>query len=217
MEHHNTARKRLAALITAHSSDMSALSVMLGRNIAYIQQYLKRGSPKILPERERTMLAQYFAVDPVELGAPAEKTGAAALKLVPRLAIGASAGSGALNDSEALAGKIGFDPSWLKKQGLDPSFLSLIKVEGDSMAPTLLDGDDILVDASIKGRGIASRKTGAIYVLRFDDVLMVKRVTMAGKDELAIISDNPAHKSWASVKAGKVTIIGRVVWTARRI
>src|SRR3546814_4245944 len=43
------------------------------------------------------------------------------------------------------------------------------------MAPTLSDGDDILVD----GGDAAGRLRDGIYVLRMDDALMVKRVARA--------------------------------------
>ena len=48
-----------------------------------------------------------------------------------------------------------------------PSKLSIIRVEGDSMAPTLNAGDDILVDPA----DCAERLRDGIYVLRVDEAL----------------------------------------------
>ncbi|UIJ46911.1 hypothetical protein LZK98_08205 [Sphingomonas cannabina] len=59
----------MEALIENSDASMAALSKMLDRNPAYIQQYLRRGSPKRLPEDERGKLARFFGVDERDLGA----------------------------------------------------------------------------------------------------------------------------------------------------
>ena len=77
------------------------------------------------------------------------------------------------------------------------------------MSPTLGDGDDILVD-----RGdAAERLRDGIYVIRMDDALMVKRLSMRPAHRLAVLSDNPAYPGWPDVDARAITIIGRVVWS----
>jgi hypothetical protein len=139
-------RAALARLIAENAEDFAGLSKLVGRNPTYIQQFIKRGSPKKLPETERGILARYFGVDESVLGGPDAGATRNGIRLIPKLAVGASAGAGAIASSETLAGKIGFDEKWLRKQGLDPATLSLIQVEGDSMSPTLNHGDDIMVD-----------------------------------------------------------------------
>lgn len=64
-----TVRVNLRRLIDAHGISMAALSRMIGRNAAYVQQFVAKGSPERLPERERLILAQFFGVDERELGA----------------------------------------------------------------------------------------------------------------------------------------------------
>lgn len=205
-------RTVLERLIVQNGDDFAGLSKLIGRNPTYVQQFIKRGSPKKLPEVERGILARYFGVAENILGGPpahATKTG---IRLIPKLAVGASAGPGAIPDHETLAGKIGFDEKWLRKQGRDPSKLSLIQVDGDSMSPTLNHGDDIMVD---------NRMTGAmrdgIHVIRLDDVLMVKRLASGPERRLSVLSDNPAYPGWPDVDGAAVTIIGRVVWAGRRL
>jgi hypothetical protein len=205
-------RAELDRLIHDNGDDYVTLSRMIGRNAAYVQQYIKRGSPKRLPERERGLLARYFGVDERLLGAP-ESQNKAGLRLVPKLAVGASAGGGALADGEALAGKVGFDEAWLRRMGLDPARLSLIRVEGDSMQPTLNDGDDIMVDTAAADR--APKK--GIHVLRLDGTLMVKRLQPGKGGKLSILSDNPAYPALEDVDAKDVTVIGRVVWVGRKL
>jgi Peptidase S24-like len=205
-------RAALDRLIRDNNDDYVSLSRMLGRNAAYVQQFIKRGSPKRLPERERSVLARYFGVDERVLG-KADDTRGRGLRLVPKLAVGASAGGGALTDAEALAGRVGFDETWLRQMGLDPARLSLIRVNGYSMLPTLNDGDDIMVDS---GTGASVAKSG-VYVLRFDGTLMVKRLLPHISGVVSILSDNPDYPPIDNVPAGDVTIIGRVVWVGRKL
>ena len=108
---------------------------------------------------------------------------------------------------------MGFAPRWIRRLGADPADLSLIVVDGDSMAPTLGDGDDIMVDHGAVSRSLRD----GIYVLRMDDVLLVKRVAMGPSGKLSIRSDNPQYPDWEDVSADNVNIIGRVVWTGRRL
>jgi hypothetical protein len=41
---------------------MSTISLAIGRNHAYLHQYLKRGNPKFLPEQDRHRLAKVIGV-----------------------------------------------------------------------------------------------------------------------------------------------------------
>lgn len=206
-------RNILERLITENGDDFAGMSKLVGRNPTYIQQFIKRGSPKKLPEAERGILARYFGIEESLLGGPAAHIGTAGVRLIPKLSVGASAGPGAILDRETLAGKIGFDEKWLRRQGLDPATLSLIQVEGDSMAPTLNNGDDIMVD----NRAATSGVRDGIHVIRLDDVLMVKRLACGPGGRLSVLSDNPAYPGWSDVDGAVVTVIGRVVWAGRRL
>ncbi len=206
-------RAALERLIAENGDDYAGLSKLIGRNAAYIQQFIKRGSPKRLPEKERGILARYFGVDEKLLGGLAASAVRLGLRTIPKLDVGASAGPGAMNDAEALAGKIGFDEKWLRRLGVDPAHLSLIRVDGDSMAPTLNNGDDIMVDS---GAASGALRDG-VHVIRMDDVLMVKRLAKGPAGRLSVLSDNPAYPDWPDVDGASVAIIGRVVWAGRRL
>lgn len=213
----DAAREALARLIRERGEDYASLSRLVGRNPAYIQQYLHRGTPRRLGERERALLADYFGVDQHLLGAPAAiaaPRSSGPLTLVPHLDVGASAGPGALADAERAQALFGFDPRWLRRLSANPQQLAIIRVEGDSMAPTLGDGDDIMVDS---GDGAARLRDG-IYVLRRADVLLVKRLARTNAPgRVTIISDNRAYPTQADVPVAELTIVGRVVWAGRRI
>ena len=212
-------RATLDRLLAERGVDYVRLSEKIGRNPAYIQQYIKRGSPRRLAEQDRARIAAYLGVPEAMLGGPVQRVAAARSRgadmvLVPKLAIGASAGAGASIDGEPVEGAVAFDPKWLRELGADPRALSIIRVEGDSMAPTLNDGDDILVDSG----DAAARLRDGIYVLRMDDVLMVKRVARApGAGRISVVSDNPQYPSYPDLSMGAVQLVGRVVWTGRRV
>ena len=64
-------RQRLVAAVAAASPPVTLkqLSIALGRNHAYLQQYLKRYSPMVLPEDVRYKLAELLAINEAELRA----------------------------------------------------------------------------------------------------------------------------------------------------
>jgi hypothetical protein len=206
----------LERLCAERGEDFAGLSRMLGRNPAYIQQFVRRGVPKRLKEEERRKLARYFAIPEALLGGPAEEPGTPdGLVSIKRHPVSVSAGPGAIVTEELGKPYFAFDERWLK--ALTPSRpdnLSIVRVEGDSMAPTLNAGDDILVDLADAG----DRLRDGIYVLRIDEAVVVKRLALnpAGK-RVTIQSDNPAYPDWPDCPLDTINCIGRVIWSGRRI
>ena len=208
-------RATLDRLIRERGEDFASLSRLLGRNAAYIQQFIKRGVPRKLVEDDRRTLAAYFRIDEALLGGPASKVATTrAMVAIPRLSLGASAGPGSLDGDERRAGIVGMDRRALRELTGSPDAVSAIKVSGDSMVPTLADGDDILVDTADAG----DRLRDGIYVLRLDDALNVKRIARdPSGDRFTVQSDNPAYPSWPDCEPARVAIIGRVIWMGRRL
>jgi hypothetical protein len=216
-------RKRLDELIASSGEDYASLSRRLGRNPTYIQQFIKRGVPRRLSEDDRRLLAEHLGIAERLLGGP--DAGSIVTRpdlvrskgdyvLIPRLAVGASAGSGRETGPETPLAALAFQSSWVRDVASGrPEALSVIGVEGDSMLPTLADGDQILVDTDDCGR-----LRDGIYVLRTDDALLVKRLSVnPATRRLTIRSDNDAYPSWDDCDPAAVTIIGRVVWVGRRL
>ena len=92
-------RARLLDLAATGATSLAALSAMLGRNPAYLQQWVKRGSPRVLAERDRRMLANFFGVPETVLGA--EPSAPVPLRVL-RLDVAASAGPGATVEGEVV-------------------------------------------------------------------------------------------------------------------
>ncbi|MBU2589105.1 MAG: S24 family peptidase [Alphaproteobacteria bacterium] len=211
-------RARLLELAQARGVSLAALSELLGRNPSYLQQFIRKGSPRKLEEQDRATLAQFFGVGEEELRDVKDNSYASPLRRhesggwvdVPRLDLGASAGPGRVPGDEAAFDTFRFSRRWLAEQGLERAQLSAITVEGDSMEPLLHDGDEILVD-----RAPRAFRDG-IHVVRLGDTLMVKRVASAGPGRVALLSQNLAYPP-VEVAADEVAIIGRVVWKGGRV
>ena len=213
----NDPRQVIQRLCAERGEDFAGLSRMLGRNPAYMQQFVRRGTPKRLGEEERRKLARYFGISESLLGGPATdaQQSRSGLVSVNRHSVAVSAGPGSIATEELGKPYFAFDERWLK--GLtasSPGTLSLVRVEGDSMAPTLSAGDDILVDLEDG----PERLRDGIYVLRIDDALVVKRIAVnpVGR-RLTVQSDNPAYPDWPDCSLHDVNPIGRVIWSGRRI
>ena len=200
-------RAALAALADRSGTSLSALSRMIGRNAAYLQQFIVRGSPRRLDERDRQTLARFFGIDEALLGG-APVAGSSAIA-VPRLDVRASAGAGALVDAEPRLSSLGLDPALLARLSVRPHDLSLIRAQGESMVPTILDGDELLVDRGNRRVPAA----GAVFVVRHDDTMLVKRV-MRRSGGHRLISDNPAYPI---IETDDLDLIGRVVWLSRAV
>lgn len=104
----------------------------------------------------------------------------------------ASAGAGRLND-ECISFYLHFEKAFLKGyfKLTNTEHLALLRIEGDSMMPTLPPNARLLVQASTQF------KEGQIVLCRLDDELFVKRLQK--QPELKLLSDNKAYEPIALV------------------
>ncbi len=134
--------------------------------------------------------------------------------LVPLYDLEVSAGGGAITDRENIVSQIAFRRDWLRHVGLNINHLVSVSVRGDSMEPSIRDGDMLLVDTSQ-----TDVVEDGIYVLRIDSHLLAKRLQRLVDGRLYIKSDNPAYERQELSKqdADQLEVIGRVVWSGRKI
>ncbi len=210
-------RARLLQLAEQRGVSLAALSTLIGRNATYLQQFVRKGSPRKLDEGDRRTLASYFGVSESELGAPGEISPTRAeggrrsdFVDIPRLPLGASAGPGSFAAEEVPVGTFRFSTRWLRGQGFDPAMLSAIEVTGDSMEPLLRDGDEILVDRTPRPL------RDGVHVVRIGDALMVKRVQSGVPGRIVLESENPAYRP-IELPPEEVRVVGRVVWKSGRL
>lgn len=136
------------------------------------------------------------------------------MTFVERLDIEASAGHGALVDNEQALDFVAFQTRWLRRKGINPAAVRLLNIRGDSMEPTIRDGDIALVDTSID-----DIIDNAIYVLVVGNRLLIKRIHILMSGALRLISDNVIypHEDVPASEAEFVRVSGRVVWFGRSI
>lgn len=185
---------------------LASLSRMLGRNSAYLQQYVTRGSPRSLSERDRALLARYFTIDEALLGGPTREPHASVR--VPILDARAAGGAGGIVEDDVVVAEVEWDAGLLRQLGVRGRALSMVAATGTSMEPTIRDGDTMLVDTADR----AVPAAGALFVLRLEGALLVKRVRRKGR-ALLITSDNPEAPAVGT--RDDAELIGRVLWLGR--
>jgi len=138
-----------------------------------------------------------------------------ALVLIPFYDVQASAGTGSLVHQERVQGRLAFREDWVRGElKVAPESLALITATGDSMQPSVGHGDLLLLNVR------ETAVTGdAIYALRMQDVLLIKRVQLLVDGTLVIRSDNPAYgeQRVRPEEGASPHIVGRVVWIAKRM
>ncbi|AQS83879.1 MAG: S24 family peptidase [Gluconobacter sp.] len=97
------------------------------------------------------------------------------------------------------------------------SNLVAVTVRGDSMYPTLSDGDIVFVDT-----GDHAVITGSVYVMRRDTDLLIKRLSWNMSGDLVVSSDNSQYRDEQisadrarqlfEQGASPIVVVGRVVW-----
>lgn len=135
--------------------------------------------------------------------------------MVPRYNVRAGAGGGQAIHDDSVVDHLAFKRDWIRSDlDLDPEHLALIEVHGDSMVPTLKDGDLILVDLR-NGK----RRNAGVYVIQLDGHLLVKRLNRKLDGSVEVISDNPAYppEVLGPEAADLLHVIGRVVWSGGRM
>lgn len=135
--------------------------------------------------------------------------------LVPRYDVSASMGNGAVIHSEQIVDHLAFREQWVRLElNTSPKNLVLISAIGDSMEPTLRAGDLLLID-----RGSEGVKQDAIYAFAMNGELRVKRMQLKLDGSLVVRSDNSKYEaeSLNNDQIGSLHIVGRVVWSGRRM
>lgn len=135
------------------------------------------------------------------------------LTLVPQLELGYSMGGGSVFNDYRHTGFRAFDRGWLKSIARGAfSDLFVARGEGDSMQPTLMDEDMVLIDTSQK----FIHQQDRIWAISYGDLGMIKRVRRLATGAYRIISDNQNIKPFDVVDE-EMHVVGRVVWIGRRI
>lgn len=132
---------------------------------------------------------------------------------IERLKARPMAGPGGLETDGEAEGYYSFHSSFISRKRGTAESMKIFEVTGDSMTPTLIDGDLIMINLTDK-----DVRSGYIYLLRMEEELMVKRLENRPGGVLLIRSDNPDYDDVPINKNDPsldVEVFGRMVWSCR--
>lgn len=199
-------REALDGLISERGETYASISRLLGRNSAYIQQFIKRGSPARLDQSDIALLALHFDV-PVEMlgGKEGPTVGQRSIVKVPLL-------NGTGNDSRSQWRLV--DAAWLGRLCDQPASVAILPIVGEAMEPTLCNGDEVMIS---RVRFQESVREG-LYAIRGSSEIFVRRIAIdPTKNRLTVLTDHPAYPSWQGIQRKGVDIVGRVIWIGARV
>jgi hypothetical protein len=220
-------RKKIVERATELGLDYKDISQRMGRNHAYLQQFLTRGIPRELKEKDRRSLAEILRIDEAEIGGPKvpqrqmvfeDGPASTPADTTPEIDVTAGLGGGGLTTQVASTHSNGMTftaevvrdywrlPSWLHaKINVAPSHLAAFAVQGDSMEPTLASGDTVFIDT----RHRVPSPDGVYAILDMFGGLVVKRLEIRD-DRVRVLSDNPKHSEY-QMGLDELVVIGRYV------
>ncbi len=219
-------RRRIVGLLKESRSSLRMASLAMGRNGAYMHQFIHRGTPRVLGEHDREALAEHVGCSPDlfrhprEMGAHLKAPAASRVvprgyTAVPEIDVRAAAGIGMWDDEpRAVARWLFADPVVRHEFRARAEDLRMLAVEGDSMEPLLSAGDRVLVDVSRTAPtppGVFAIWDGMGCVAK-----RVEHVPNSDPPRVLIKSVNPEYESYERV-VDEIRVIGRVVWASRRM
>lgn len=128
--------------------------------------------------------------------------------------VNASLGHGVTVYDESQTGSYSISKQLAKDIGINPKTSEIIFAKGDSMEPTIIGGDSLLIDLSKK-----DIYDGKIYCVRIDGQLYAKRLQKIPPKIVNVISDNPKYKSF-EINFSKLIdfdfeVMGEIRWWGR--
>lgn len=135
---------------------------------------------------------------------------AGAFHYVPMAKAKLSAGGGMFVLSEDVSDYYAFRKNWLNRITTSPKNVVLMEVQGNSMAPTILDKDTVMIDT-----GRLEIIEGMIYAIRLDHTIMIKRLTHRPGGIINVISDNKEEYETYQADRKDIHIIGQIIFFSR--
>lgn len=122
-------------------------------------------------------------------------------------------GAGSNIDDYADESTIDFDANLLRTiTRSPPERLFVARGVGDSMFPTLINEDMLVIDTLQRVLSLQDR----LWAISLFGAGAVKRLRTVAKHRVEVISDNPAHDN-QEVSTQDLAIMGRVIWVGRRV
>ncbi|NJB67528.1 transcriptional regulator with XRE-family HTH domain [Desulfobaculum xiamenense] len=131
---------------------------------------------------------------------------------IPKVTAKLGCGSGSLQVESDVQGLYAFRSDFLEMWHFHKSRLVMFEATGDSMSPTIEDGDNILIST---GTDMAPR-TGELWAIGIDEELLIKRIERR-PGVLVLKSDNLSYKPIEVPlnDHANIRLIGKALWLAR--
>lgn len=151
-----------------------------------------------------------------ERESPIGKHGATTYKEVPRYDVTLAAGHGSFVERAPLLDHIPFTQTFLRRKlgRSSTDGLVILDARGDSMEPTIGDGDLVMVDTN------TTDLQGGVMAFVLDDVAYIKRVRILMEGGVEIRSDNAEvypPERLSGDRLGDLQVLGRVRWVGKVI
>ncbi len=129
---------------------------------------------------------------------------------VPKVAATVSAGGGSYENTAFPIATHPFPRQWLSKMG-NPNSMVFMDVVGNSMEPSINDGDMVLIDQS--GTAISPH---SVYAVGYEETLYIKRVEQR-QHTVILHSDNPDYSDIEihGDELNSFRVVGKVIWLCR--
>lgn len=218
-------RKALfTAIYILRGRDLSSVSQEIGRNHAYLHQYIFRHSPQDLSDNDRRAILTELNLSEgqiwpertrerkfIESGLESQE-----FERVSVFGLKPSAGFGNFIDDVNILYDIVFRHEWLSSiTNARPEQLAVFEVDGSSMEPTLHHQDHVLCDLT---QNQADRDGIFVLVSPTETTLLVKRLTInPASGFVSVRSDNPLHDEYPDIDPADLKVFGRVIWLDRRV
>lgn len=135
------------------------------------------------------------------------------MRFIPEIDLDFALGGGAFIDGEVGTSLVPFRNDWLDRLArFGPADLFLTRGDGDSMMPTILDEDDVIVNRADN----VITKQDRIWALGYGHLATIKRVRRMSDGRFLLMSDNPNVSPIEAVE-DELHVVGRVVWIGRRM
>ncbi|WP_161626305.1 S24 family peptidase [Sphingobium baderi] len=106
-----------------------------------------------------------------------------------------------------------FSRSWLRQfTNAPPEKIFLATGTGDSMTPTILDSDIVLIDTSENQIRVGDK----IWAVAYGETGLIKRLRRMADGSVKMLSDNPVVDPETAYD-GELTVVGRVVAVVRKM
>lgn len=229
-------REKFRQLLRERKVSLRRMSMDLGLNESYFQQFVAYGRPMLVEGNILRQAAAYLGVSEQSLapqggglregrhpaaydtaGYRGSITGRAAESstvMLPIYDLGQAFTGADWRAEHHQAGQMPFSMPMLQAiTAVAADQLALLKMHGDAMAPTLVQGDYVLLDSQqslVAGDGI--------YAIFHESLLLLKRFSVDPvRKQVSMSCDNPAYPAVREYSMIDIPVAGRAVWVGKNL